>query len=531
MTVAFRRVELPLVVGLTLFLVGAGVGDTPWEDHDKLGWQAEQRGDYAAAELHFRAAMEVARALGERDLRLGRSATDLAGALYWQGRYSEAEPFAMQGLQIRESVLGEWHADVAQAVDAVALVHYARGRYAEAEALRKRSIVIFEKTCGKEHPDVATSVNSLASIYMTMGRYSEAEPLLRRAITIWEKTHGPDSLDCALGLSNLSLLFQALGRLAESEPLERRALEIRENALGPEHPLVAMNLKGLADLHYLRREYDLAEPIYRRALAIRRKALGPDHPFVATSLTDLGNIAYARARYAEAESIFRQVLPIEEKALGRSIRGWPVRWPASPTPTRAWEISRRPRGIIGEPWRSARRCSRPFLPTCPASWRTTRRSSATPAVPPRPRPWRPGSSRSVRRGDHVPPEALDDAPDVPFERRDLSALWTDEEFLGNFREWQAERRRAEAVVNPSMMPNAFGLQIANHRLNGPELCLERDTQRVADVASRLLGMEDEFTAGWLPLASSFVTRLSSDEAVQPRCGAWARRLFPLSANW
>src|SRR5690348_7108830 len=71
MTVAFRRVERPLVVGLALFLVGAGAGDTPWEDLDERGWKARERGDYAAAEVHFRAAMEVAKAFGERDQRLG----------------------------------------------------------------------------------------------------------------------------------------------------------------------------------------------------------------------------------------------------------------------------------------------------------------------------------------------------------------------------------------------------------------------------------------------------------------------------
>ena len=43
-----------------------------------------------------------------------------------------------------------------------------------------------------------------------------------------------------------------------------------------------------------------------------------------------------------------------------------------------------------------------------------------------------------------------------------------------------------------MMPNAFGLQIADHRFNGPGLCLEPDIPRVGDVASNMLAMEDDF---------------------------------------
>ena len=141
-----------------------------------------------------------------------------------------------------------------------------------------------------------------------------------------------------------------------------------------------------------------------------------------------------------------------------------------------------------------------------------------------------GSRTLFRWGNHAPLEAIDEATDVRLERRDLSELWTDQEFLHEFREWHGERRRAEAETNPSMMPNAFGLQIADHRCNGPELCLEPDIQRVGDVAGNMLAMQDDFTACWLPLASSFVTRLSSDEAAGRRTDMWARRLFPLGTG-
>jgi hypothetical protein len=63
----------------------------------------------------------------------------------------------------------------------------------------------------------------------------------------------------------------------------------------------------------------------------------------------------------------------------------------------------------------------------------------------------------------------------------MSKLWMDQEFPNEFREWQGQRRGAEAQVNPSTMPNAFGLQIADHRCNGLKLCLDPDIQRVEDI--------------------------------------------------
>ena len=192
-----RGVKLLLSAGLVLFLAGAGAVDTTWEENYERGWKSTRRGDYASAEAHFRAAMQAARSFGERDPRLCKSATSLAWTLYHRGRYSEAEPIALQNLAIQERVRGAWHIEVAEALDAVAVIHHARARYAEAEALRKRSIAIFERTRGTDDPDVAISLNSLAALYRTLGRYAEAEPLLRRAISIWDKVPGPECLDCA----------------------------------------------------------------------------------------------------------------------------------------------------------------------------------------------------------------------------------------------------------------------------------------------------------------------------------------------
>jgi tetratricopeptide (TPR) repeat protein len=160
--------------------------DVSWEAHFERGRQSHGRADYAAAVVHYRAAMEAAKAFGEHDSRFGKCATNLAWALYHLGRYSEAEPLAKRNLTIQEKAVGEWHPDFAEALDAIAVIHLARGDYRQAEVLRKRSIVIFEKTRGKNDPDLAASLNSLAALYRSLGRYPEAEPVVRRAISIWE---------------------------------------------------------------------------------------------------------------------------------------------------------------------------------------------------------------------------------------------------------------------------------------------------------------------------------------------------------
>jgi tetratricopeptide (TPR) repeat protein len=166
MLINSRRVERLLVVGLAVVTLGAGTGDSIYEDHHKSGYNLLDRGDYAAAEAHFRAAMEAARAFPERDPRFGHIVTDLAWALYRQARYAQAESFAIQSLTSREAAFGRDHTEVAYALDALGVIHHARGRYVEAAELRQQSIAIFEKTLGKDDPDVATSLNSLIAEHL-----------------------------------------------------------------------------------------------------------------------------------------------------------------------------------------------------------------------------------------------------------------------------------------------------------------------------------------------------------------------------
>ncbi len=113
---------------------------------------------------------------------------------------------------------------------------YAQGRYAEAEPFAQKALELGEKKFGPDHPTTGTFLNNLAELYKAQGRYAEAEPLFSRSLAIDEKALGPEHPDVAIDLNNLAGLYKAQGRYAEVEPLYRRSLAITEKALGPEHP-------------------------------------------------------------------------------------------------------------------------------------------------------------------------------------------------------------------------------------------------------------------------------------------------------
>jgi len=237
-------------------------------------------------------------------------------ALYQQGRYAEAEPFAAKALELAENRAGLNPSATAVILNDVALLYQAQGRYDTAEPLLKRSLAIREKVLGADHPDVGVSLSNLAVLYLDQGRYDAAEPLLKRSLAIREKALNADHSDVGIALNNLAQLYQHQGHYDAAEPLLKRSLAIREKALGADHPDVGVLLDNLADLYRTQGRYSAAEPLYKRSLAIREKALGGDHPEVGVSLNNLAELYQALGRYSKAELLYKRSLVLRENALG-----------------------------------------------------------------------------------------------------------------------------------------------------------------------------------------------------------------------
>ncbi len=119
---------------------------------------------------------------------------------------------------------------------------YQQGRYSEAEPYAKEALRLGTEEFGPNDPSTAAFLNNLAALYDDQGRYAEAEPLYQRALWIDEKALGPEHPHVAANLNYLAELYYDQGKYAEAEPLHKRALAIREKALGPEHPHVVPSI-------------------------------------------------------------------------------------------------------------------------------------------------------------------------------------------------------------------------------------------------------------------------------------------------
>ncbi|GJL64505.1 MAG: hypothetical protein NPIRA04_31590 [Nitrospirales bacterium] len=204
--------------------------------------------------------------------------SEFGKAWHRAGKFSDAELFFKEALDLLENTLEDSDPDLAVDRNNLAVLYLSQGKYAEAESLLQRALAISEQALGINDPQVALTLNNLAHLYQTQSKYAEAESLLQRALAISEQALGINDPQVALTLNNLAALYDSQGKHAEAEPLYHRALAIYAQALGENHTTVAAILKNLAILYQTQSKYAEAEPLYQRAYAIMKASLGLEHP-------------------------------------------------------------------------------------------------------------------------------------------------------------------------------------------------------------------------------------------------------------
>ncbi len=281
-----------------------------------IGHFYESQGNYLFAEPWYGDCLEgTKQRLGEQNLYVAMSLSNLAKIYCFQGKYGEAESFGKSTLEMYK-LIGDDHPKVAESLNNLAVVYKLQGKYEEAELLSLSALEMLKRMFGEENPDVALTLNNLADVYSSQGKYEEAEPLCRLALEQRKRMLGEDHLDVVMSLRSLARLYSSQGKYEEAEPLYRLVLEQGKRMLGEDHPDIATSLNDLARLYSSQGKYGEAELLFCSAWERYERLLGKEHPSVATSLWNLGDLYQNQGRYQKAEALYRQALEIAQSKLG-----------------------------------------------------------------------------------------------------------------------------------------------------------------------------------------------------------------------
>ena len=234
------------------------------------------------------------------------------GLLYTtMGRFSQAEKYTTQALELRQVKLGANNMAVAASLNNYAVLHYNLGQYNESEKEFEAAHAVIRANKQESAMPQAIVLNNQAMLFQAIGRYEQAVTLLEQSINVATQLQSKKSPNLLLFLSNLALLYQQMGKYPEAERIYQ-ALETRFDKTKPEY---ANLLNNFATLYLLMGNGAKVEDMLKRSAMIFKTTLGEQSPAYAKVVSDLGNFYRYKGRYDEAGPVLEAALEIRKNTL------------------------------------------------------------------------------------------------------------------------------------------------------------------------------------------------------------------------
>ena len=235
------------------------------------------------------------------------------GLLYTSmGRFSQAEKFTAQALEMREEQLGRTNMAMAASLNNYAVLHYNLGQYNEAEKEFGEALQVITDNKQQTAMPYAILLNNQAILYQSMGRYEQAVASLKKALQLAGQLEVSKARNHLKFFSNLALLYQQMGKYTEAEEIYR-GLEKRLERGKPEF---ANFLNNVAILAMLMKKEDKVELMLKQSAEIYKTTMTENSPAYAKVISDLGNFYRYKGRYAEAAPLLQQALQVRQETLG-----------------------------------------------------------------------------------------------------------------------------------------------------------------------------------------------------------------------
>jgi CHAT domain-containing protein len=237
------------------------------------------------------------------------------GLLYaTMGRFTQAESFTSEALDMRRSKFGETNAGIGASLNNYGVLKYNQARYNEAEKDFEAALAILKQNKLEGTMPYAIVLNNQAMLFQGIGRYEEAATGLKEACAIGDKLKGLASTNHLKFWSNLALLYQQMGKYADAEAIYLGM----EKRLGKSNPDYASMLNNQAALYLVMGKEDKVEELLKKAISIYKSNFGEENPAYGKAVSDLGNFYRYKERYTEADPLLERALAVRELTLGRN---------------------------------------------------------------------------------------------------------------------------------------------------------------------------------------------------------------------
>jgi len=283
--------------------------------HETLGSQekkeAKTKEQFVNDERPWKEAVTVARAYGNRDLRLATALEDLGGFYVAWHKFEEAKKTLQEAVKVREQAIGLEHPDLVYSLEALGQLllnmpvrgFQAKSSYSSPHGQIQTTPIAAPQTLGTNI--TLTTIDTSRVVKAANGK--RAELLFRRALAIREKTSGPADAGLIDTLQGLRSALRYQGKEGATKEMTARidAFEKRAYVLIQQGNSLAR--EG---------QYTEAEPLYKESLAILERVNSPEYVDVGKVAVSLALLYSKQEKYNDSEQFFQRAIPILEKYAG-----------------------------------------------------------------------------------------------------------------------------------------------------------------------------------------------------------------------
>mgnify|MGYP000970378433 FL=1 len=287
------------------------------EDLMKLGGEAYERGDYAAAVRIFaEASVRLTAELGERHPSTLRSGNNLAKSLIDTGRPDEALPLIQRVVALRTEVLGPRSPDTMESIDLLAWALCHSGRLAECTTQSERLLALRMEVQGEDHKETLDAMNNLALAYYLAGRFSEQIELGEKALQKQIVLLGERQIVTIDTMSTLAWGYWSMGRFGEHLRLAERVLQLCSELFGESNPRSMRALDSLANGYSSLGRFEDSLALQKRALERLMAISGEDTLEASAAIVNLARTFWAVGRHTEGLAMSERAFALHARIAG-----------------------------------------------------------------------------------------------------------------------------------------------------------------------------------------------------------------------
>ncbi|KAI4350698.1 hypothetical protein L6164_005128 [Bauhinia variegata] len=323
----------------------------------QLGDTYAMMGQIENSILFYSAGLEIQRqALGETDVRLGKTCRYVAEAHVQALQFDEAEKICQMALDIhRENgspasveeaadrrlmglicdSKGDYEAalehyvlasmamaandqeeDVATVDCSIGDAYLSLARYDEAVFSYQKALTVFKSTKGESHPTVASVYVRLADLYNKIGQFKESKSYCENALRIFGKLKpGTSSEEIASGLIDLAAIYQSMNDFDQGLKLLKKALKIYGNTPGQQSMVAGIEAQ-MGVMYYMQGNFSDSYNTLKSAIAKFRASGEKKSALFGIALNQMGLACVQRYAINEAADLFEEARTILEKEYG-----------------------------------------------------------------------------------------------------------------------------------------------------------------------------------------------------------------------